>query len=180
MRPRGATSPPQWRPTEVVAWTEHEGPGRPPKGPAAWMWTATAATLGLVLSVIFFTDALCPEHRVWVQTLALLALFGSTIAIAGLVRGWATAPGLTIGVAAIGALIGVIDAAHAPLRGGAIAVGFLVALLFSAWLAVRQLPAAAWDRQLRRELRSSPGADAVMTSPTAAEPASEEALTRSE
>ena len=140
----------EWRPTNIVAWTEHDGPGRPPRGAAGWMWTATAGTLGLVLSVVFMTDALCPEHRMWVEGLATLAFFGSIVAIVGLTRGWAIAPLLTIAVAGIGAVIGAIDAAHSPVRGGTIALGFLVAMAFSAWLCVRQLPAGAWDRRLRR------------------------------
>lgn len=168
----------------MVAWTERDGPGRPPHGPARWAWTATAATLGLVLSVIVTTDALCPEHRAWVQSLALLAVFGSVLAIVGLVRGWAIAPVSTIGVAGIGAVIGAIDAAHSPLRGGAIAVGFVLVLVFSAWLAVRQLPLTAWDRRVQREaetgLRLHIDAADVPTSATADKPASEEALTSSE
>ncbi len=172
----------EWRHTEVVAWTEREGPGRAPNGPAGWMWTATAATLGVVLSVIFMTDALCPEHRVWVESLAMLAFFGSIVAIAGLIRGWASAPLLTIAVAAVGVVIGTIDAAHSPTRGGAIAVGFLAALLFSAWLAVRQLPIAAWERRVRRDVVASSDEDALAAAPEirAAEPENEEALAPSE
>jgi hypothetical protein len=161
-----------WRSTAVVAWTEHEGPGRPPAGAASWMWTATAATLGVVISAIFMTDALCPDHRVWVQSLALLAIFGSVAAIVGLTRGWASAPLLTMGVAVLGALIGAIDAEHSPVRGGLIAAGFLVALAFSGWLALRQLPQVGWDRRLRRDATFEPdGAVPPATGePTAARP----------
>ena len=173
-----------WRPTAVVAWTEREGPGRPPAGAGTWMWTATAATLGVVISAIFLTDALCPDHRVWVQSLAVLAIFGSVTAIVGLTRAWAAAPLLTIGVAVLGALIGAIDAEHSPLRGGLIAAGFLVALAFSAWLALRQAPLVAWDRRLRREATVSPEAivpPAPVDSPAGGQsaPSTEEVVTTS-
>lgn len=141
-----------WRSTQVFAWTEGDGPGRAPRPPATWMWTTTAATLGVVFSVIFVTDTLCPEHRAWVQNLATLALVGVVVSIVGLVRGWAVAPLLTVASAGLGAVIGLIDAVHAPVRGGAIAVGFGLAVLFGAWLALRQLPLAAWDRAVRRQV----------------------------
>ncbi len=172
----------EWEPTSVVAWTEREGPRRPPPGAARWMWTATAATLGVVVATIFMTDALCPDHRVWVENLALLAIFGSVVAIVGLIRGWAIAPLTTIGVAGIGAVIGALDAAHSPFRGGAIAAGFVLALLFSAWLAVRELSVGAWDRRLRREASADVDIDQYSIKPSAAvaDHTREEALTPSE
>ncbi|MGI8685174.1 MAG: hypothetical protein ACR2MO_08830 [Acidimicrobiales bacterium] len=142
---------PEWRSTQVLAWTDREGPGRPPSGPAVGLWTATAATLAIVFSVIMFTDALCPEHRMWVQTLAGLALVGVVTSIVGLVRGWASAPLLTVGSAAVGGGIGLIDTVHSPVRGGFIAAAFAVALVLSAWMAVRQVPLLRWDRRLRRD-----------------------------
>lgn len=158
---------PEWRSTQVLAWTDQEGPGRPPRAPSAGVWTAAAATLGVVFSVFMFTDALCPEHRAWVQTLAGIALLGVVTSAVGLVRGWAGAPLLTVACAALGGVIGVIDAAHSPLRGGFIAGGFLVALVLSGWLAVRQVPLLRWDRRLVRD--TSPAAEPVL--PESAGPA---------
>lgn len=159
-----------WRSTEVLAWTEREGPGRPPGAPPAALWTATAATLGVVFSVILFTDTLCPEHRMWVQTLASAALIGVVCSIVGLLRGWAGAPLLTMGSAALGGAIGLIDAVHAPLRGGFIAAAFVVALVLSTWLTVRQLPLLRWDRALRQAMSPAPAGPGVPTGPPAVEP----------
>jgi len=140
-----------WKSTPVIAWTEREGPPAAPQGAAQWTWFAAAGTLGTVFSVMFMTDALCPEHRVWVQSLAAVALVGTIATITGLVRGWSSAPLLAVAVGLLGAAIGVIDAEHAPVRGGAIAAGFLLAVLFGIWLTVRQYPLRVWDRRLRRE-----------------------------
>ena len=144
-------APHEWRSTQVLAWTDSEGPGRPPRGAGAGVWMATAATLGIVFSVMMFTDALCPEHRAWVQTLAGLALLGVVTSIVGLLRGWPSAPLVTAGSAALGVGIGFIDAVHSPLRGGFIAAAFVLALLLSGWLALRQVPMLRWDRRLRRD-----------------------------
>lgn len=143
---------PEWRSTQVLAWTDRDGPGRPPRSASPAMWTATAATLGVVFSVILFTDALCPEHRSWVQALAGLALLGVVTSIVGLLRSWPSAPLITAASAALGAGIGLIDAVHSPLRGGFIAAAFVVALAQSASLALRQVPLLRWERRLRRDV----------------------------
>jgi hypothetical protein len=157
---------PEWRSTQVLAWTDQEGPGRPPPAPSAAVWTAAAATLGVVFSVFMFTDALCPEHRAWVQTLAGIAILGVVTSAVGLVRGWAGAPLLTVACAALGGVIGLIDAAHSPVRGGFIAGAFLVALVLSGWLAVRQVPLVRWDHRLVRD--TAPAAEPVVQAPAAA------------
>ncbi|MBW3558017.1 MAG: hypothetical protein KY454_13870, partial [Actinobacteria bacterium] len=118
-----------------------------------------------MFSVIMFTDALCPEHRAWVQTLAGLAMVGVITSIVGLLRGWASAPLLTVASAALGAGIGIIDAVHSPVRGGFIAAAFAVAVALSAWLALRQVPLLRWDRRLRRDI--SPAEEAWLSEPTA-------------
>lgn len=155
-----------WRSTEVLAWTENEGPRRPPRAEATWIWTTTAATLGIVFSTILFTDTLCPEHRLWVQNLATVAFLMVVVSIVGMARGWAAAPMITVVAAGLGTVIGLIDAAHAPVRGGAIAAGFGLAVVSGGWLAVRQLPLVAWDRDLRRQL--TPMAAPVASNPSAA------------
>ncbi|MGH9178046.1 MAG: hypothetical protein ACRD0N_05775 [Acidimicrobiales bacterium] len=142
----------EWRSTQVLAWTDQEGPARPPRVASVGLWAATAATLAVVFSVIMFTDALCPEHRAWVQTLGGLAVVGVVASMVGLLRGWASAPLLTVCSAALGAAIGLIDAIHSPVRGGFIAAAFAVALVLSGWLALRQVPLLRWDRRLRREV----------------------------
>ncbi len=157
----------EWRSTQLLAWTDHDGPGRPPHGASGSLWTATAATLGVVFSVILFTDTLCPEHRAWVQSLAALAFVGVVASIVGLLRGWASAPLLTVVSAALGSVIGLIDAVHAPLRGGFIAAGFAVAVVSSAWLALRQVPLLSWDRRLRRQTATPEDAWPAAATPAA-------------
>jgi hypothetical protein len=139
-----------WSTNEVVAYTEHDGPGRPPAGPPTWIWYSTAGTLGVVFSTILFTDSLCPEHRAWVQTLASIAILGVILSITGLVRGWSAAPAITVVTAALGIAIGLIDMVHEPVRGAIVASLFGVAALTGTWLSVRQAPVRQWDRAMRR------------------------------
>ena len=145
-----------WNSTEVVAWTEHEGPGRPPAGPRRALSLGLAATLGAVFIGMMSTDTLCPEHRAWVQALGSAALVGVVLAGIGLLRQWAVAPALTVASALAGVAIGFIDAAHAPTRGHIIAVVFAAVAIGATWLALRQVPLVRWDRAVRRELRPEP------------------------
>ncbi|HUR77340.1 MAG TPA: hypothetical protein VMZ22_05295 [Acidimicrobiales bacterium] len=140
----------RWRSTPAVAWTQAEGPGLPPRV-TAWPWFATAATLAVAFLVILTSDSLCPEHKVWIDVLCTSALVLTISAITGLVRGWSTAPFLALGASALGVAIGVLDAAHSPLRGGLVVAGFVVAQTFGAWLSARQLRLLAWDKKLRDE-----------------------------
>ncbi len=146
----------RWRSTEVLAWTEGDGIGAPPKARGGWLWLSTAIALGLAFSVIFFTDALCPDHRMWVETLAMVALITTVVTITGLLRGWASAPLFGIASAALGLVIGTIDAVHAPVRGSVIAIGFGVALALATILTFGQLPLIRWDRKVRRSVSGAP------------------------
>ncbi|MGE3620861.1 MAG: hypothetical protein AB7L84_10415 [Acidimicrobiia bacterium] len=136
-----------WRTTDVVAWTEHDGPGRPPT-PGVGPWILATATLGVALSVIVMTDALCPEHRAWVLGLAAVSFTLTVVAVVGLVAGWSSAPATTVVAAAIGTPIGLIDALHDPLRGGAIAAGFALATGAGIWLVAQSRAAHRWDRRV--------------------------------
>ena len=144
-----------WRSGEVVAWTEREGPGRPPGQRERALGMALACVLGAVLVGIMSTDALCPEHRAWVEALSALALGGVVASITGLLRGWSVAPLLTMVSAGGGVAIGLIDAAHAPERGRAIAAVFAVVVLAASVLAIRYARLAKWDRALLADLKGS-------------------------
>lgn len=142
----------QWQSSEVVAWTNHDGPGRPPRGPSRILAGALAATLGAVLMGMLATDTLCPEHRTWVQVLGLLGIVGTGVAIVGLVQRWAVAPVLTLAVALDGVAIGLIDAIHAATRGHLVALGFGFSALMAVALVITSVPLSAWDRRVRRQL----------------------------
>jgi hypothetical protein len=160
----------EWSTNEVVAYTEHDGPGRPPGGSPTWIWYTTAATLGVVFSTILFTDSLCPEHRAWVQGLASGAIVGVILSITGLLRAWAAAPALTILSAALGTSIGLIDMAHSPVRGGVVAGLFALAALAGIWLAVREAPVRRWEKHLRHPTTAPPVDDPVTGHQSAAVP----------
>ncbi len=145
----------EWQTTEVLAWTAHDGPPPAPAADPSWMWTTTAGTLAVAFAAIFLTDVICPEYEIRVDP--ALALTGVGVSIAGLVLGWAKAPLLTVATAALGVAVGLNDAVHASLRGGMIAAAFFVAMLVSAWLAVRQIRLLAWDCALLRTLPSTVG-----------------------
>jgi hypothetical protein len=149
-----------WRATDLVAWTEHDGPGRPPRGPGTVLTTVIGAGLVCVFSAILFTDTLCPEHRVWVQVLASAALVGTVVTGVGLLRGWATAPALSVVVTTCGMAIGLLDAVHAAERGLIIAIAFGALWLGSLVLVYRAIRLLLWDREMQRS-RSGAAADDV-------------------
>ncbi|MDP9442687.1 MAG: hypothetical protein M3P34_11040 [Actinomycetota bacterium] len=135
-----------WRSDEVVAFTEREGPGRAPTWGLRPLTIALAAALAAIFVGIMSTDTLCPEHRAWVEALAIAGLTAVVAAVIGLVRGWGASPALTVVAAVTGVAIGLIDAAHAPERGRLIAGAFAVVVLGAAGLSLLQLRAARWVR----------------------------------
>ncbi len=143
-----------WASGPVLAWTEREGPGRPPAAPRRALCIGLAATLGVTFLGMLGTDALCPEHRAWVQGLAGLAVVGIVASIVGLVRGWPSAGLLTLLSAGAGVAIGFLDAAHDPTRGRMIALAFGVVAVLASWLAFRGLRLLRWDRSVAASLRS--------------------------
>jgi len=149
----------KWRSTEVLAWTEREGPGRPPAGPSRLLSFGMAGTLGVVLTGILVTDALCPEHRALVQAIGGLAIVGTVVAMVGLLRQSPSAPLVTLATALAGVAIGVIDAVHDPGRGTFIAVGFGLVVLGACVVAWRQLSLARWERSALAGLREGRAAD---------------------
>lgn len=150
----------EWRSTEVLAWTEREGPGRPPAGPSRLLPAAMAGALGVVLAGMLATDALCPEHRALVQAIGGLAVVGSVVAIVALVRQSASAPVVAMLTAVAGVAIGFIDAVHDPARGTFIALGFGVVVLGACAVAWRHLRLARWERSALGGLRSGGATDA--------------------
>src|SRR6266508_3846909 len=127
-----------WRSDGVVAWTDRDGPGRPPAGPGPGLTTALSAGLAILFCGILFTDMLCPEHRIWVQALGSVALFGAGVAAIGLARGWASASFLALPTTVCGMAVGLIDSVHAAERGRIIAVAFALLSLGAGWLMWRQ------------------------------------------
>lgn len=136
-----------WRTGELLAYTEHEGPGRPPAASPTWMTGTLVGVVGVTFAGLVSSDTLCPDHRAWVQTLAGIGLIAMVAALVGLVRGWAVAPLLTLLSSSLGVAIGLIDAVHAPTRGRLIALGFGVALVLAALASSRALRLRAWDRR---------------------------------
>lgn len=145
-----------WRSDEVIAWTEREGPGRPPQGVNRAATTALGLGLAAVFTAILFIDSLCPEHRAWVQAMASTALVCSIVASVGLVRRWAVAPLLALPVALCGVAIGLLDAAHAAARGRAIAAAFSVLAVGAVVLVWRQIALIKWDRSVNRSIAPEP------------------------
>lgn len=159
-----------WKSGEVLAWTEGDGPGRPPQGPGKAIPFALAGVLSVVFVGILSSDSLCPDHRAWVQGLGTVGLIGTVLAVIGLVRGWAMAPLLTLTAASTGVVIGFIDAVHDPTRGRLIAAGFAVVCFGAIALALKSISLRAWDRSLRQSLRpvdAPPGPEAGAPAPVA-------------
>jgi hypothetical protein len=153
---------PVWKSTGTLAWTEHDGPGRPPAPGSPALWLAMAGVLSVVFSTMIIAAVLCPDHRAWVQALGSVALFGTATATIALLRGWSSAPLITLATAAVGVVIGGIDAQHDPVRGGLIAVAFLL-VVGSALLSYRRrVSLARWQR------RTLAAADEPVAEPTEA------------
>ena len=136
-----------WRSRELLAWTDRDGPGRPPRGPAGVLTGSLAVSLAVAHGGMLFSDTLCPEHRAWVFGLAGAALVAAGFAVVGLLRGWATSAILTVVAALCGVAIGVIDAAHDASRGQLIAVTFGVVAVAGAFLALWHLRLHRWERR---------------------------------
>jgi hypothetical protein len=145
----------EWRSDGVVAWTDRDGPGRPPAGPGSGLTTALSAGLAILFSGILFTDMLCPEHRIWVQVLGSVALFGAGVAAIGLARGWASAAFLALPTTVCGMAVGLIDSVHAAERGRIVAVAFALLTIGAGWLMWRQVVLLNWDRSVRRSLATT-------------------------
>ena len=143
-----------WNSTEQLAWTGHDGPGRPPSATIRPLWLGLAAVLSIVFAGLILSDSLCPEHRAWVQALGAVALIGTATSVVALLRGWAAAPVITLVSASAGVAIGVIDATHDATRGRAIAVAFGITIVGAAVLYARQLVAARWARRALAEGRT--------------------------
>lgn len=141
------TTSSRWTSSEVLAWSEHDGPGRAPGGTGRALWFVLAGVLSTVFAGMILTDTLCPEHRALVRTLGVVALFGTGTAIVGLVRGWAGAPVITLLSALVGVSIGVIDASHDPGRGWLIAAAFAFTVSAAGFLCLRQLTVRRWERE---------------------------------
>lgn len=138
----------QWRQSELVAWTDRDGPERAPRGAPRWLWAATGAAIATSTTVVLATDSLCPEHRTWVQVIGSLAIVGALVSLVSLARGWSSTPLFTMASASLGVCIGLIDLVHEPVRGMAVTSGYVGALVLSWWIARRELATARWARRL--------------------------------
>ena len=162
-----------WRQGEVLAFTERDGPGRPPAGPSGRSTAILAGVLGVTFLGLVSSDTLCPDHRAWVQGLAGAAFLTVCAAFVGLARGWAAGPLLTLLAGGAGVAIGFIDAVHSPTRGRLVALGFAVAMVLAAAMTWRAHRLRRWDASL------TPGATAAPVAPPAAAAApAEEASSR--
>ena len=146
----------RWRRGEVVAWTEHDSLGLPPRGPGRVAPMILAGSLAVLLTGMMSYDTLCTEHQHWVVLLGVLGFMGTAAAIAGLVQARALAPLFTVFVSVTGVSIGLIDAVHDPTRGRLIALLFGATALVGAVFTARAVPLALWDRRVRRRLGLPP------------------------
>ncbi|HEX2577540.1 MAG TPA: hypothetical protein VHK88_14405 [Aquihabitans sp.] len=168
----------EWNQSEVLAWSSHDGPGGVPRAPSRWLVGGVAGVLVVTFSGIMASDALCPDHRAWVQGLATVALVTSVVAVAQALRDQASAGVLALFASSLGMAIGLIDAVHSPSRGSLIALAFAVAATGSSIVAFRLLQLGAWDRRIATAHRAGPveasGGDVTgtpdATVPAAADP----------
>jgi len=142
----------EWGSDETLAWTKRDGMTPPPRGVSPWFLGAVATTMIGVWIGLIATDALCPDHRLWVQTLASVALVGSVAAIVGLFAGRSWAPLMALGSALVGIAIGFVDAVHDPTRGALISLAFTLVGAMLVIVLVPQLRSALWPRRAARDM----------------------------
>lgn|ERR671912_144804 len=142
----------EWRSGDTLAWTRRDGVTPPPKGAHRGLLASVALSLTGVWIGMIATDALCPDHRLWVQSLGTVALVASVWAIVGLIgqRAWAVLAALAS--ALFGIAVGVIDMVHSPTRGAIVSIAFAVVALGVLVAAVPVLRSALWMRRAERQL----------------------------
>jgi hypothetical protein len=142
----------EWRSGDTLAWTRRDGVTPPPTGAHRWMLGSVALSLTGVWIGMIATDALCPDHRLWVQSLGTVALAAAVWAVVGLVgqRAWAVLAALAS--ALFGIAVGVIDMVHSPTRGAILSIAFAVVALGVLVAAVPVLRSALWMRRAERQL----------------------------
>jgi hypothetical protein len=145
-----------WRRGEVLAYTESDGPGRPPSGSPTWVMGTLVGVLGVTSFGLISSDTLCAEHRAWVEYLATVGITVMVWAFVSLLRGRSSAPVLTLLASSLGVAIGLVDAVHEPTRGRVIALAFAMTLAGSATLLVRSAKLRRWDQTVSRSLRAAP------------------------
>jgi hypothetical protein len=171
----------RWRTTGRIAFTEHDGPGRPPIGVRSWYLGSTAIAVGTALGVVIVGDSLCPEHLAWIRFLGVVGIALSVGAVVCLVRGSAGVALTSFGASVVGLAIGGIDMAHSRVRGSFVVAGFGVAALLTAVPVLRQIRSGAWAERSRQEFTGGAdsfavaGSETGSTSATEAEPAPERA-----
>jgi hypothetical protein len=134
-----------WRSREILAFTRKDGPGQPPAAPSRWVVVSLAVVMGATFAGVMADDTLCPDHRVWVQAFAIVAVTAIAGALVAVFRGSAAAPVLALVASFVGVGIGLIELAHNTARGTLIAVGFAFAGLFAAGMVWRASRVARWE-----------------------------------
>jgi hypothetical protein len=142
----------EWRSGDTLAWTQRDGVTPPPRGANRWLLGSLALSLSGVWIGMISADALCPDHRLWVQTLGTVALVASVWAIVGLVgqRSWAVLAALAS--ALFGIAVGLIDMVHSPTRGAVLSIAFAVVAVGVLIAALPVLRSALWLRRAESQL----------------------------
>lgn len=151
-----SSEPTTWKRGPLLAYTEREGPGRPPTASPTWMVGTLIGVVGVTFAGLLSSDTLCPDHRAWVQVLATIGFVAILGSLVGLVRGWAAAPVLTLLASSLGVSIGLIDAVHSATRGRLVALGFGVAAAVAAIATIRTIRLQRWDRSVAAAVAPDP------------------------
>ena len=151
----------QWQSKETLAWTEHDGPGVPPRGTPRVLMLGVAGAITAIMVGLLSVDTLCPDHRLWVEGLATAGLVAAGGAVVALVRGAPGASLLTMVGAGSGIAIGVVDAVHDTARGWTIATLFAAVTAVALVMAGLDARVRVWERRSRdaRGLVAAPAVD---------------------
>ncbi len=157
-----------WTSSETLAWSRRDGLTSSPGGPPGWMLGSIALSMCGVWVGLIATDALCPDHRMWVQGFATAALGLSGASIYGLLTHRSWAPIAALGSALFGVLIGFLDAVHSATRGALISLAFAVIAVALLVAMVPQLRSLLWARRSRRYLATSADGSTASVEPARA------------
>ena len=145
----------EWRSGDTLAWTQRDGVTPPPKGANRWMLGSLALSLTGAWIGMMSTDALCTDHRLWVETLGTVAFVagrsgrssGSSASARGRCwRRWRAR--------CSGSPVGFIDMVHSPTRGAIMSILFAVVAVGVLIAAVPVLRSALWMRHADARARA--------------------------
>lgn len=138
----------QWEPSPIVGWTESDGPGQVPPATPRLVGAAAAASLCVAVIGFLTSTSVCPEHALWIDVSASLAVVLAITAIVATVKASTLGPPLALGASVLGASVAAIGLVHEVTRARVVVSAFAAAGLLSAYGAMRSWAMRRWEARV--------------------------------